>query len=99
MKRLLLVGTRNGKPALHWPGILVTFGASLAVIVLVQFLLGRAWSYVFHDAERGGLGKKIWFGSSWSTFMVIWMVRLAWLRVKAMHDQMPPGPPVQPARR
>jgi len=49
MTRFILVGTRKGKRAVHWNGLLGAFTASVTVFTLGRDFAGWCWSAVVRD--------------------------------------------------
>jgi putative Mn2+ efflux pump MntP len=61
-KRILLVGTKNGKRAIHWPGLLVTFAAYMVVFTLSRDFVGWCWNAIVREQYRADWGRIIGFG-------------------------------------
>lgn len=62
MKRLVLVGTRNGKRAIHWPGLLATFAAYMVVFTLSRDFVGWCWNAIVREHDRADWGHILAFG-------------------------------------
>jgi len=45
--KMTLVGTRAGKPSLHWPGLLAYFAVCMVSFALARFAVEWAWNLAF----------------------------------------------------
>ncbi len=62
MKRIILIGTRNGKRTLNWSGLFVTFAAFMTVFTLGRDFVGWCWNAIVREPYRSDWGRLIGFG-------------------------------------
>jgi hypothetical protein len=77
--RAVIVGTRHGKRAIRWPGLLGTIAFHLVVFTLVMRALDWLWAVVFRDWASQGWGSAVGF-AVWMTIVFLAIeLRRAWL--------------------
>lgn len=62
VKRFILIGTRNGKRAVHWPGLLAMFGVYMVVFTLSRDFVGWIWNAIVREPYRADWVRIIGFG-------------------------------------
>ena len=78
MKRIVLIGTRKGKRAIHWPGLIGTFAAYVVVFTLSRDFVGWCWNAIARQQYRADWGHLIEFGFVMSVVFLgagIWRAR------------------------
>ena len=75
--KLTLVGTREGKPSLHWRGLLAYFVVCMVSFTLARFAVGWAWNLAFRDDAQEGWISRVLFPLFLSTFFTVLAVRRA----------------------
>ena len=75
--KMALVGTREGKPSLHWPGLLAYFAVCMVSFTLARFAVGWAWNLAFRDDAQKGWISTVLSPLVLSIFFAVLAVRRA----------------------
>ena len=62
MRRVILLGTRDGERAIHWPGLIRTFAMYMVVFTLGRDFVGWCWNAIFGQRHPSDGGRTLAFG-------------------------------------